>query len=286
MKFETLSKIAALIAADKIAELPALIDSILETETGAHWNRDLRKLADTARDNSPRFKIIAKGNGKLPFLAFSSLPGKGFCPGAGDCLQFCYSFRAWRYPAAFARQAQNSILMTSETGRAAILAALDTAAAKIKTDRVDFRLYVDGDFLNVSQFDFWMQSIAARPGLAVYGYSKSWAEIADYAAKGGSFPDNYLLNLSSGSVHGAHVKRIMESLPITRGEFVAVNIGRAVKSTDHGTRAHNAELRAAYKAQTGRKAFTCPGACGDCTPTGHACGAARFKGLDVIIAVH
>lgn len=286
MKFSTLQKIADTISSGNVAKLPALIDSILETETGAHWNRDLRKLADTARDNSPRFKIIAKGNGKLPFLAFSSLPGRGFCPGAGDCLTFCYSFRAWRYPAAFSRQAQNSILMTTETGRASILAALDTAAAKIKTARVDFRLYVDGDFLDASQFDFWMRSIDARPGLAVYGYSKSWAEIADHAARGGIMPANYLLNLSSGSIHGAHVKRIMQGLSITRGEFVAVNIGRSVKSTDHGTRAHNAELRAAHYAATGRKGFTCPGACGDCTPRGHACGSTKFKGLDVIIAVH
>ena len=286
MKFETLSKIAALIAADKISELPAFIDSILETETGAHWIRDLRKLQLISADNTPRFKVIAKGNGKLPFLAFSSLPGKGFCPGAGDCLKFCYSFRAWRYPAAFARQAQNSILMRTESGRAAILAALDSSAGKIAGNRVDFRLYVDGDFLNSSEVDYWSNAIEARQNLAVYGYSKSWAEIADYAAKGGTMPANYQLNLSSGSVHGLHVKRIMESLPITRGEFVAVNIGRKVHSSDHGTRDHNRELRAAYKEQTGRKAFTCPGACGDCTPTGHACGSDRFKGIDVIIAVH
>jgi hypothetical protein len=187
--------------------------------------------------------------------------------------------------------AQNSILMRTESGRGEILAALDSAAAKIarkqtEPAQIDFRLYVDGDFGNRAEFEFWMESIAARPELRVYGYSKSWAEISDHAARGGIMPANYQLNLSSGSVHGAHVKRIMESLPITRGEFVAVNIGRSVKSTDHGTKEHNRELRAAYKKQTGRKAFTCPGACGDCTPTGHACGSDRFKGIDVIIAVH
>ena len=287
MKFATLSKIAALIAADKIAELPALIDTILETETGAHWNRDLRKLQTIAIDHAPQFKVIAKdGNRKLPFIAFSSLPGIGFCPGAGECLKFCYSFRAWRYPAAFCRQAQNSILMQSETGRAAILAALDSTAAKIKSDRVDFRLYVDGDFLNTDQVKFWFDSIEARPGLAVYGYSKSWAEILDHAAKGGAMPENYQLNLSSGSVHGFAAKQLMQSLPITRGEFIAVNVGHSVSHSDHGDRAHQAELRAIYKAETGRKAFTCPGACGDCTPKGHACGSKAFKGIDVIIAVH
>lgn len=291
MKFETLAKIAACIASDKIENLPGLIDTILETETGAHWVRDLKKLQLTAIDNTPRFTVIAKGNGKLPFLAFSSLPGKGFCPGAGDCLKFCYSFRAWRYPAAFSRMAQNSLLMRTESGRAAIFAALDTAAAKIarkqiEPAQIDFRLYVDGDFQNTAQVSQWFDAIDARPELRVYGYSKSWAEILDHAAAGGTMPDNYLLNLSSGSIHGDAAKRLMRTLPITRGEFVAVNIGRSVKSTDHGSRAHNAELRAAYKKQTGRKGFTCPGACGDCTPTGHACGLKKFAGIDVIIAVH
>jgi hypothetical protein len=286
MKFETLQKIAALIAADKIAELPALIDSILETETGAHWIRDLNKLKLTAIDNMPRFRVIAKGNGKLPFLAFSSLPGRGFCPGAGDCLKFCYSFRAWRYPAAFCRQAQNSILLQSEKGRASILSALDSESNKIKSPRVDFRLYVDGDFSNRAQIAYWFNAIAARPKLAVYGYSKSWAEIIEHAETGGTMPANYLLNLSSGSVHGNGTKARMQQLPITRGEFVAVNIGRKVKSTDHGTKEHNRELRAAYKTQTGRKGFTCPGACGDCTLSGHACGLDKFRNIDVIIAVH
>jgi hypothetical protein len=127
MKFETLQTIADTIARGEIEKIPALVSEILETETGAHWRRDLTKLARIAETGKPEFTVIAKGNGKLPFLAFSSLPGRGFCPGAGDCLKFCYSFRAWRYPAAFSRQAQNSILMQTETGRAAIVSALDNA---------------------------------------------------------------------------------------------------------------------------------------------------------------
>ena len=74
-----------------------VIDDVLTTETGAHWVRDLSKLKAFLLDGEPRFSIMAKdGNGKLPFLAFSSLAGKGFCIGAGDCLNFCYSFKAWR----------------------------------------------------------------------------------------------------------------------------------------------------------------------------------------------
>jgi hypothetical protein len=265
MKFETLQTIADTIARGEIEKIPALVADILKTETGAHWRRDLTKLARVAETGAPAFTVIAKGNGKLPFLAFSSLPGRGFCPGAGDCLKFCYSFRAWRYPAAFSRQAQNSILMQTETGRAAIVSALDNAARKIKGGRVDFRLYVDGDFASVSEIDFWFSTLAARGRIAAYGYSKSWSEFLQYAETGGKFPANYLLNLSSGSVHGD-----------------AVNIGRKVQSSDHGTREHNRELRAAY----GAKAFTCPGKCGDCTKGGHACGLDTFRNIPVIIAVH
>jgi hypothetical protein len=59
----------------------------------------------------PPFSIFAeKGNKKLPFAAFSSL-ALADCPGKGDCVKFCYSLRAWRYPAAFFRQLQNSLLM-------------------------------------------------------------------------------------------------------------------------------------------------------------------------------
>lgn len=311
MKFSQLQTIADTIAAGNAHDVPALIDSTLATIPQFHanrtkkerdfigplkkesaWHVNLRKLAAMIETGVPAFTIIAEGNGKLPFLAFSSLPGRGFCPGAGACLQFCYSFRAWRYPAAFCRQAQNAVLMQSEKGRAAILQELDTETARIKGGRkykggqVDFRLYVDGDYSDASHVEFWFNALHARPDLAAYGYSKSWAELLQHADTGGTMPANYLLNLSSGSVHGNGTRARVAQLPVTRGGFNAVNIGRKVKSSDHGTPAHNAELRAAYKAQTGRKAFTCPGKCGDCTPRGHACGSDRFRNIDIIIAVH
>jgi len=63
------------------------------------------------------FSIFASGgNSKLPFVSFSTIPG-ATCPGAGECLDFCYSFKAWRYPAAFFRQLQNFHLMNSKEGR-------------------------------------------------------------------------------------------------------------------------------------------------------------------------
>jgi hypothetical protein len=277
MKREQAKQITKAVSEKDYNKVISLIDIALASgEEGPSWIRDLTKIKEFIQDGKPRFSIFAKdGNGKLPFLAFSSIPGEGFCGGAGECLNFCYSFRAWRYPAAFCRQVQNSILLQSKTGQASILTALD----KFKTDSIDFRLYVDGDFTGIEDIEFWFSALIARPWLKTYGYSKSWQSLLDYS---GEYPENYQLNLSSGSIYGDDIKARVSQLPITRGEFIAVSVGHKVKSSDHGNRDHQKLLREVY----GKKAFTCPGLCGDCTKKGHACGSERFKGLDIIIAVH
>jgi hypothetical protein len=281
MKRPTLYPIVAAIAAHDRPAALAAIASALDGEPGKHWNRDLPKLAEFIRDGAPRFTVFAEdGNGKLPFLAWSSLPGVGFCPGAGECLQFCYSFKAWRYPAAFARQAQNAWLLHSAGGRREILAALDHFEVP---GPLDFRLYVDGDFGSVAHVEFWFDALRARPWLAAYGYSKSFKQLLAYSGK---YPDNYRMNLSSGHKHSPETVAAIKRLPIVRGDFINVSLGRKVRTSDHGNRAHNVELRAAFARIDDRKAFTCPGKCGDCTPHGHACGSPRFAGVPVIIATH
>ena len=280
MNFNTLREISHAISMHDKEKVIYLIDKALQGEQGKHWQRDLPKLRDFILDGAPRFTVFKKdGNSKLPFLAFSSLPGSGHCPGAGECLNFCYSFRAWRYPSAFCRQAQNSWLMYSVDGWNTIARELDRFEPA--TGVIDFRLYVDGDFKDVANARQWFHMLKNRQWLNAYGYSKSWAELLQYS-KFNDFPDNYTLNLSSGSVHGDDIKQAMKSLPITRGEFVAVSVGYKVKSTMHNDRLHQRELRKVY----GKKAFTCPGKCNSCTVKGHACGSERFKGLDIIIAVH
>lgn len=66
--------------------------------------------------------ILAKGNAKLSFVAYSELP-MATCPGAGACGirldqydegsdrkgGWCYSFSAWRQPPAFGRQFLNTL---------------------------------------------------------------------------------------------------------------------------------------------------------------------------------
>ena len=273
MKFATLHKISALIAARRYTAAARRIDDALSTEPGVSWQLHLGRLAAFLRDrkHTPFARVLAQGNGKLPFLAFSVLPGVS-CPGAGDCLNWCYSFKAWRYPAAYARQAQNMVLVQS--ARRHLVSALDAAAPPGKT--IDFRLYVDGDFDSRETAQFWFDTLAERPHVITYGYSKSLSILRTLIA-----PGNYKLNLSSGHNADAATVAAVKALPYYRGEFVAVDIGK-VSSSDHGGRENNARLRQAY----GKPAFTCPGKCGECTPAGHACGSDRFQNIDIIIAAH
>lgn len=280
------SHLARLLGAARSNDRPAAIAAINELLAGGYgkgWIASLEKLRAFLVNGEPRFSIFAEnGNEKEPFLSFSALPGEGFCPGAGDCLQFCYSFKSWRYPAAFCRQVQNTFLLGSMAGWNAIRETLDTfnkPKMYNKAGKVDFRLYVDGDFRNDGDVYFWFTAISERPWLQAYGYSKSFNEIL--AAKVPA-PKNYLLNVSGGHNHTQKTVNAIKALPITRGEFIAVSVGQKVKSADHGTRENNKVLRAAH----GRKAFTCPGKCGACTPGGHACGSDKFRGVDIIIAVH
>jgi hypothetical protein len=237
------------------------------------WQRSFARLSRVFATGKPELTIIkSDGNSKLPFYAFSSLPGVT-CPGAGDCLKFCYSFRAWRYPDAFARQIQNAFLMRfyPDTIQSAFNAIPDGS---------DFRLYVDGDFSSVSDVSFWFSLLLGRESIKAYGYSKSFSELLAYT---GDYPSNYALNVSSGHNHSDETVNLIKDLPITRGEFRAVSVGFKVKSNMHGTKAVNDALRI----KSNERIFPCPGKCGSCTGKGHACGMLdSLKGKVIAIAIH
>jgi hypothetical protein len=250
---------------------------------GVAWQTNFAKLADVFASKSALYTVFTEGNGKLPFYSFSTLPGVT-CPGAGACLTYCYSYKAWRYPAAFARQVQNAYLM--RFGKLAIHSALD-ALTKAKPEGFDMRLYVDGDFSSIEDVSFWMAEFNAYPMIKGYGYSKSFAILLGFdtalGLHGGKWPSNYMLNISSGHNASAEMVSYVKALPITRGEFIAVDIGHKVKSSDYGTKATNDAIR---KAMGTTKVFPCPGQCGSCTGKGHACGMDAFKGKVIAIAVH
>lgn len=231
------------------------------------------------------------GNGKLPFVAFSSMAGID-CPQAGACLYgasgdllggFCYSLKAWRYPASIMRQLVNSIRLRTKAGRDEIVAAwMDLPKG------VTVRLYVDGDFASPEILAFWMRLCFARPDLKVYGYSKSWRLLLSYDdATGGKWPSNYLLNISSGGNGSDEEKDAVARLPIARGEFIAIATAK-----DHG-RAYQSKRNAGFadyardvRESAGKRVFVCSGKCGACTPKGHACGLESFRGVPIAIGVH
>lgn len=256
------------------------------------WGWAFRKfmawLVGGMKGKTPFTLIAKKGNKKLPFYAFSSLP-KFDCPGAGDCLKFCYSFKAWRYPCAFFRQLQNSLLLRSNAGRELI----KKEWLKIPTGKT-VRLFVDGDFANLEILRFFMNLCKLRGDLKVYGYSKSWDLFLQLEGEGYTFPSNYKLNLSSGSIYGEEKRGEMEGLAITRGGFHAVPVDKkwiAMKSYQDkgnpGSKEYRREVLERLKeitAGTGKKMFACPGNCGNCMPNGkHACDALN---AEIGIGVH
>ena len=247
-----------------------------ESEPHSSWKREAAKLQSWLNDMStmPPYKVFVLGNKKLPFYNFSVLPIVT-CPGAGACAKFCYSLKAWRYPAAFFRQLQNTILIKTQSAHI-------TAAFYRLRQNVTVRLYVDGDFDSVDTITFWFNLLHQRPDLKVYGYSKSWNELLAYT---GIYPTNYKLNLSSGHAHNNATKALVQKLPITRGDFIALPVLKDVIGK-YKTKNYLASLATAAKSAGIAKYFACPGKCGPCTKKGHACGSDSFNDVPILIGIH
>ena len=142
-----------------------------------------------------------------------------------------------------------------------------------KLNKIDFRLYVDGDFHTVQDLKNWMELMRKNPKLNSYGYSKSLNHFFLLHENGFKFPKNYVLNLSSGGIYGS-LNQFLQPLYFVRGEFKAVNLkGGTFK-----------EYR---KQNKDKKVFVCPLKCGECTSIGHACGnLSTFKDYEIVIAQH
>jgi len=283
MKFAQLEKLAEVIISSDTDTIRKATVDLIANESGdwKKWGERFINFLDTGKLSNSVYAI--DGNSKLPFVAFSVLP-KVTCPGAGECLKFCYSFRAWRYPAAFFRQAQNTILVMyrREVLRDELSAVLAMPKFR-KQDKVDFRLYVDGDIDSSETLEFWFDVLNEFPKLEAYGYSKS---LELFNAYNGVWPQNYKLNLSSGSKYDDDdsVLDAAEALPITRGRFDAVMITGKFSAAKGEYRSK--EYRSTVREAAGGKPFICPGRCGDCTPNGHACGSAKFNNIRIVIGIH
>jgi hypothetical protein len=198
--------------------------------------------------------LAEDGNVKLPFAAYSEMPIVT-CPGAGGvagkfaqmggaalgaanvsdgvdvrgCASFCYSLKALRNPTVCYRLLVLTLGMSIDP--AAHVAVVVDCMLKLHAKRGTkiMRLFVDGDFRSAAAIETWMEGIRVlgKHGIQVYGYSKSWPEFLDVDKRRGRnwWPENYTLNLSSGSRYFSDPAWLahMKALPVTRGEFIAVD---------------------------------------------------------------
>jgi hypothetical protein len=235
-------------------------------------------------------KAFHKGNTKLNYTNWSTLPGIT-CPGAGACLAFCYSFKAWRYPAAFVRQLHSTLLLKFNKRQ------IIEEFKRLKKGSV-VRLYVDGDLDSMETLQFWFNLVSQRPDLKVYGYSKSWHLLIQWAEMGRPFPPNYVLNVSSGSLFDddAAVKSAVMALPISRGEFIAIPIEGTFAEgfARYDDPAYHAAVLKAGREAGYTKAVSCPGNCNTCGHGNHWCSGmdangdrkASLQGLVILNGAH
>jgi len=254
------------------------------------WAYVYRKFEKFMNTGMPQFLIFnPKGNKKLKFYAFSTLPGSLGCPGMGACQDWCYSLKAWRYPEPYFRQLQNLLLVKAQSE---YIAQAFQAIPIGKT----LRLYVDGDHDSLETLQMWFDLLKTRPDLQVYGYSKSWDLFLKYNASGQTFPSNYVLNLSSGSKFESFplselgMKEMMLKLECVRNEFLALKSRLAMPKNGRADREeympYVRELKKAAKEQGYGNVFVCPGVCYDCMPNGkHACGDINLN-VPVVIGIH
>jgi hypothetical protein len=221
--------------------------------TSAYW-KPVNQMIEWLKDpvsKQPPFTIFTEGSIKLPFFQWSTVPGLT-CPGAGKCWDkrpeaikidkngdpyrnisstphkaYCYSLSGWRQVYPYLRQLQNTIL-TRITDKSHI--ERDLMRVQKKNPKAVVRLFVDGDFDSLETLEFWMHTCRRFPGMKFYGYSKSWHLFVEYDKKhSGNWPENYVLNLSNGTmwetlggeIYRKMADRMME-LKCVRGRFVAL----------------------------------------------------------------
>lgn len=260
-----------------------LRETLATLPVGGGWATTFQRLIDGLEGTGPGFKIFTKGNSKLPFWSFSSL-AIASCPGAGECVQWCYSLKAWAHPQGLGRQLQNWLLMRFDKKRIAM--AYDTLPAHLGS--LTLRLYVDGDFSCMQDVAFWFRLLKTRPEVDAYGYSKSLDLLVEWHTQGLEFPTNYKLNLSTGGKHDdSPVWQAAETLPITRGIFSAVQLkGKYSKSSrvKYADPAYHKEVRELGREKYGKPVVSCPGFCGECAHGKHLCSSAQ--GVVILIGAH
>ena len=175
-------------------------------------------------ENIP-FNVFKHGNGKHPFINYSTIPVTN-CPGAGNCVNYCYSKNSMRFPLAVCSWLQNQILENHYFNLIEISFNDFINQSKYKKaienkGFINFRLYNDGDFRTKEILIKWMELLRSYdPSVKCYGYTKSLHFLKALAIEQYNFPSNYLTNISLGGKYDA----LKDSSLIKNYPFIGVNL--------------------------------------------------------------
>lgn len=193
-------------------------------------------------------------------------------PGSKGYRGWCYSFGSWMRAAPFLVQFLNTLADYADREFAILAnggsadprehASRVTAAMKGKRIWMDvirdmtlaytqkgrakapafLRLFVDGDVNTEDNIIAWMRVVkemgsdAGTHGVQVYGYSKCWNQFLNVDTMMGRdfWPENYTLNMSSGSAYEGlpKTREAMKLLPVSRGYFEAIPITGYMKELE------------------------------------------------------
>lgn len=255
--------------------LELINDELLRTNT-PKYIKGLSRLKDGLLNqfkNETFNTIFRKGNSKLPFFKYGTLPLVN-CGGKNECVNYCYSTKSWRHYNPFIRQLMNTIIEREH------FHLIESALSKLLTPNnrrkqiETFRLFVDGDFSSIQLYRNWMILVSRFPNTQFYGYSKSLNYFYEYP---NIVPNNYKLNISNGSIYDNNTEMIdsLLAMPFCRGRFDAIKADNK----------RDALLKLKIK-YPNNKVLICPDLCGSCTNIGHACGSDKFKDYVIGIIVH
>jgi len=239
-------------------------------------------------ENIP-FNVFKHGNGKHPFINYSTIPVTN-CPGAGNCVNYCYSKNSMRFPLAVCSWLQNQILENHYFNLIEISFNNFINQSKYKKaienkGFINFRLYNDGDFRTKEILIKWMELLRSYdPSVKCYGYTKSLHFLKALAIEQYNFPSNYLTNISLGGKYDAlKDSSLIKNLSIYRGEFISHKMDKVFKTSKGYQKQDYKDIKKAYKKD---KIFICPLVCNSCSGAGHACGSDVFKDKKIIIPIH
>ena len=260
--------------------LPPTPDTV--TNYGSRgWGYYFNKFDRFLQTGNLEFKIIVTENRKEPFPGFASFPVVD-CPGAGACVDFCYSLNSTNHPNVYFRLLQNSILMRNKDPRIA-------HAIKGIPHGSTVRLFTDGDYPNLDCLKFFIEIIRDNPQLTFYSYTKSFIYFYQLRRSGVKFPPNYWFNASDGSKFPQWIEKL-KPIPTFRGEFIALPTPTPIPNRDIDPIAWKRgadQLRSVARDRGLGSVFICPGDCRYCLPNGEiACASPKFKDIPIVIRIH